>query len=65
MDRATRDLKHDFNGENIALLTLISAYHADCNITKSAHYYCNNKAYGAPNKMCYEICNLQFQRLLK
>lgn len=31
----TRSLRHDFNGENsIALLTLISAYHADCNIAK-------------------------------
>lgn len=35
MARVTRGLRHDFNGENsIALLTLISAYHADCNIVK-------------------------------
>lgn len=37
INRATWDVKHDFNEENsIALLTLISAYHADCDITKSA-----------------------------
>lgn len=35
MARVTRGLRHDFNGKNsIALLTLISAYHADCNIVK-------------------------------
>lgn len=33
MAQVTRGLKHDFNGENsIALLTLISAYHADCEV---------------------------------
>lgn len=45
MDRATRDLKHDFNGENsIALLTVSSAYHAHCNITRSA-LLLHNKTY--------------------